>query len=122
MNEPIEAGYVKRAKVQDPETGRWVTITTVTDTPESATSPADRFPTVGAATGQAVGGSPVGSKTEEEKDTTPTPVRTVEEAAPLAPEGGEGEATFLVKTNRETAREARRILERLSLHESLRDV
>src|SRR4051794_29909942 len=34
MSELIEAGYVKRAKVQDPETGRWVTITTVTDTPE----------------------------------------------------------------------------------------
>lgn len=123
MNELIEAGYVKRAKVQDPETGRWVTITTVTDTLESAASPTDRFPTVGAATGQAVGGSPIGSKTEEEKETTPTPVQAAEGAALLAPEsdkeGGEGEAAFLAKINREMSREARRILERLSLHKSL---
>ncbi|MFJ5559969.1 hypothetical protein ACIQCD_21810 [Streptomyces sp. NPDC093250] len=123
MNELIEAGYVKRAKVQDPETGRWVTITTVTDTLESAASPTDRFPTVGAATGQAVGGSPIGSKTEEEKETTPTPVQAAEGAALLAPEsdkeGGEGEAAFFAKINREMSREARRILERLSLHKSL---
>ncbi|MFE2281822.1 hypothetical protein ACFXAE_32215 [Streptomyces sp. NPDC059454] len=58
--------------------------------------------------------------------TSRAPSGTVEEAAPLAPEagkeGGEGEAAFLVKINREMAREARRILERLSLHKSLRDV
>ncbi|MEU7472352.1 hypothetical protein AB0A94_28160 [Streptomyces sp. NPDC044984] len=120
MNELIEPGYVKRAKVQDPKTGRWVTITTVTDTPESVTSPTDRFPTVGTATGQAVGGSPIGSKTEEEKDTTSIPVQTAEEAVLLAPEGDEEsregeEAAFLAKINREMAREARRTLERLSL-------
>ncbi|MFF1450211.1 hypothetical protein ACFVYF_19030 [Streptomyces sp. NPDC058274] len=122
MNELIEAGYVRRAKVQDPETGRWVTITTVTDTPETATSPTDRLPTVGIATGRAVGGSPIGRKTEEEKNTTPPP-SPAQEAAPLVPEsaeqGGEGEATFLNKIGREMAREARRILERLSLHKSL---
>ncbi|MET7986295.1 hypothetical protein [Streptomyces sp. NPDC005281] len=122
MNELIEAGYVKRAKVQDPETGRWVTITTVTDTPDAETSPTDRFPTVGIATGRAVGGSPIGSKTEEEKNTTP-PTRQPQEAAPLAPEsaekGGEGDDTFLTKISREMGREARRVLERLSLHKSL---
>jgi predicted transcriptional regulator len=122
MNELIEAGYVKRAKVQDPETGRWVTITTVTDTPDAETSPTDRFPTVGIATGRAVGGSPIGSKTEEEKNTTP-PTCQPQEAAPLAPEstekGGEGDDTFLTKISREMGREARRILERLSLHKSL---
>ncbi|QJS09132.1 hypothetical protein HKX69_06035 [Streptomyces argyrophyllae] len=121
MAELIEAGYVKRAKVQDPETGRWVTITTVTDTPESL-CPTDRFPTVGEATGRAVGGSPIGRKTEEEKNTTPTP-EPAQEAAPQAPEsvekGGEGESTFLTKIGREMAREARRVLERLSLHKSL---
>ncbi|MEU2553639.1 helix-turn-helix domain-containing protein [Streptomyces sp. NPDC013313] len=42
MAELIEAGYVHRAKLQDPETGRWVTITTVTDTPEGQVSPTDR--------------------------------------------------------------------------------
>ncbi|MFI0553466.1 hypothetical protein [Streptomyces scabiei] len=123
MNELIEAGYVRRAKLQDPETGRWVTITTVTDTPDAATSPTDRLPTVGVATGRAVGGSPIGRKTEEKKDTTPTPVQAAEEAAPQAPEGaekgGEGETAFLSKIGREMAREARRILERLSLHKSL---
>jgi predicted transcriptional regulator len=126
MNELIKAGFVKRAKMQDPETGRWVTITTVTDTPETATSPTDRFPTVGVATGRAVGGSPIGRKTENKKNITPTPVQApeeVQEAAPTAPEstekGGEGESTFLDKIGREMAREARRILERLSLHKSL---
>lgn len=122
MNELIEAGYVKRAKVQDPETGRWITITTVTDTPEAAGSPADHLPTVGVATGQAVGGSPIGRKTESKKDTTPPPSQT-QNSAPLAHEsaekGGEGEATFLHKIGREMAREGRRILERLSLHKSL---
>jgi predicted transcriptional regulator len=123
MNELIEAGYVKRAKVQDPETGRWVTITTVTDTPDSEGSPTNRFPTVGLPTGQAVGGSPIGSKTENKKDIT-TPTHTpVQEAAPLAPtsveKGGEGEPAFLTKINREMAREARRILERLSQHKNL---
>ncbi|MFJ9900209.1 hypothetical protein ACIQPR_43460 [Streptomyces sp. NPDC091280] len=118
MNELIEAGYVKRARVQDPESGRWVTITTVTDVPESAASPTDRLPTVGVAAGQALGGSPIGRKTEEEKNTTPPPSQT----APLALEGSKGggeEDAFLRKIGREMAREGRRILERLSLHKSL---
>jgi hypothetical protein len=126
MNELIAAGYVSRAKLQDPETGRWVTITTVTDTPEAVASPTGYMSTVGEPTGQAVGGYPIGIKTEEEKDTTPTPPQapeTAQEAAPLAPEstekGGEGESTFLDKISREMAREARKILERLSLHKSL---
>ncbi|MCY0941941.1 hypothetical protein [Streptomyces antarcticus] len=54
MNELITAGYVKRARVQDPESGRWVTITSVTD------APADHMPTVGLPSGQAVGGYPKG--------------------------------------------------------------
>ncbi|MFB7782095.1 hypothetical protein ACFC1D_05205 [Streptomyces vinaceus] len=54
MNELITAGYVKRARLQDPESGRWVTITSVTD------APADHMPTVGLPTGQALGGSPKG--------------------------------------------------------------
>ncbi|MYX26101.1 hypothetical protein GTY75_05360 [Streptomyces sp. SID8381] len=122
MNELIEAGYVKRAKLQDPETGRWVTITTVTDTPDSEVSPTGHMPTVGVPTGQAVGGSPIGSKTESKKDTTPTPVES-QEPAPLAPEGtekgGEGESSFVKGIGREMAREGRRILERLSLHKAL---
>ncbi|MDQ0993049.1 helix-turn-helix domain-containing protein [Streptomyces sp. V3I7] len=122
MNELVEVGYVKRAKLQDPETGRWVTVTTVSDTPESETSPTNHMATVGETTGRAVGGSPKGEKTESKKDTTPTPVQA-QEAAPLAPEtpeqGGNGETAFLHKIGREMAREGRRILERLSLHKSL---
>ncbi len=126
MNELIKAGYVKRAKVQDPETGKWVTITTVTDMPDPAVSPTDRFPTVGLPTGQAVGGSTQGSKTDEKKDITPTHPEVVaqpEEAPVQAPasteKGGEGKSTFLSKIEREMTREARRILERLSLHKAL---
>ncbi|WP_157876552.1 helix-turn-helix domain-containing protein [Streptomyces graminilatus] len=119
MNELIEAGYVKRAKVQDPETGRWVTITTVTDTPEA---PTDRFPAAGVASGRAVGASPIGRKTKSKKDITPPP-SDAQDLAPLTPQspekGGEGEAAFLHKIDREMAREGRRILERLSLHKSL---
>lgn len=122
MNELVEAGYVQRAKLQDPETGRWVTITTVTDTPDAQASPTDHTPTVGEATGRTVGGSPIGRKTESKKDTTPTPSQSAERA-PLAPEdaekGGEGEDAFLHKIGREMAREGRRILQRLSLHKSL---
>ncbi|MCX4400638.1 helix-turn-helix domain-containing protein [Streptomyces sp. NBC_01764] len=122
MGELVEAGYVKRAKLQDPETGRWVTVTTVTDSPDTQVSPTDRMPMVGETTGRAVGGSPIGSKTKSKKDITPSPTEA-EEAAPVAPEstekGGEGESAFLRKIGREMSREARRILERLSLHKSL---
>ncbi|MEU6389933.1 hypothetical protein [Streptomyces sp. NPDC046939] len=62
MNELIAHGYYKRARVQDPETGKWVTITSVTDSPEGSGSPSDRSPAVGAPTGQVVGGSPKGEK------------------------------------------------------------
>ncbi|MFE7238233.1 hypothetical protein [Streptomyces sp. NPDC057580] len=74
MNELIAAGYVSRTKLQDPETGRWVTITTVTDTPESEVSPTDRMSTVGEATGRAVGGHPKG-KDPQEKTSSPEPVQ-----------------------------------------------
>ncbi|MGW0584552.1 helix-turn-helix domain-containing protein [Streptomyces sp. NPDC002920] len=69
MNELIEHGYVKRARVQDPETGRWVTLTTVTD------SPGGHMPTVGEPTGQAVGGSPKGERTPEVTTSLPEPVK-----------------------------------------------
>lgn len=119
MAELIEHGYVKRARVQDPESGRWVTITSISDLPT------DHFPTVGLPTGQAVGGSPQGEeKTEEKKDTTPTPEPAQQQEEPqAAPEGaergGEGERAFLSKIEREMAREARLIMTRLSLHTSL---
>ncbi|MFF3416779.1 helix-turn-helix domain-containing protein [Streptomyces sp. NPDC002698] len=122
MNELVAAGYVKRAKLQDPSSGKWVTVTSVTDTPES---PTDTFPTVGSPTGQPVGGSPIGSKTKSKKDiTTPSIPVQRQEAAPLAPEGdekqGEGEKNLVRKINREMAKEARRILMRLSGNRSLR--
>ncbi|MFE4716220.1 helix-turn-helix domain-containing protein [Streptomyces sp. NPDC056728] len=123
MNELIEAGYVKRARLQDPETGRWVTITTVTDTPESEASPTNHMSAVGETTSRAVGGSPIGRKTKSKKDITPPAPPEVEEEAPVAPEStekrGEGESDFLSKIGRGMAREARLILSRLSLHKSL---
>lgn len=81
MNELVAAGYVKRARMQDPETGRWVTLTSVTD------SPTNHMPTVGAPTGPAVGASPT------EKDAgcndLPTPAR--EELRPVGRDGSEEE-------------------------------
>ncbi|MGW4446419.1 hypothetical protein [Streptomyces sp. NPDC004682] len=116
MNELEASGHLRRARVQDPENGRWVTLTSITD------SPTDHMPTVGEPTGQVVGGSPIGSKTESKKDTTPPP-NLPQEPAQLAPEGtkegGKGESAYLKKIEREMAREGRRILERLSLHKSL---
>lgn len=116
MAELIEAGYVKRAKVQDPETGRWVTLTTVTDTPEGQVSPTDRFPTVGAPKARTSAAIPNGIKTESKKDTTP-PQEPAEEAAQEpsgdSEKGREGETAFLAKITQQMTREARSILERL---------
>lgn len=126
MNELIEAGYVKRARLQDPETGRWVTITTVTDSPEAEANPTAQDATAGKPRSRKVGGHPLGIKTNSKKDTTPPPALGEQEApaepqvAPEAPEEGrEGQDPFLAKIDREMAREARRVLERLSLHKSL---
>lgn len=116
MAELVSSGYVQRARVQDPESGKWVTLTSVTDTPT------DHMPTVGLPTSRAVGGSPNGEKTEGKKDTpqTPDPTDEAPESPVEAPEkGGEGESPFLTKISRQMAREARRILERLSLHKAL---
>ncbi|MVO87465.1 hypothetical protein GPA10_22540 [Streptomyces sp. p1417] len=117
MNELVAAGYVKRARLQDPETGRWVTITTVTDVPESPGSPTDRLPTVGLPTGLDDGGSPQGKKTDS-KDTT-TPTQPAPDEAQQVGAMGEGESTFLRQLAREMTHEARRILGRVSLHASL---
>ncbi|MFE4419784.1 hypothetical protein [Streptomyces sp. NPDC056817] len=122
MNELIEAGYVKRAKVQDPESGRWVTITSVTDSPDSPGSPTSRPSTVGAPKVRASAAIPNGIKNEQQEDTTPPqsePQEATVQPSEGTEKGGEGEATFLHKIGREMAREARRILERLSLHKSL---
>lgn len=83
MNELIIHGYVKRARVQDPETGRWVTLTTVTD------SPTDHMPTVGEPTLPAVGGSPKGEKDPKGND---LPTLPEQQAADTKSAGrGEGE-------------------------------
>ncbi|MEW2485791.1 hypothetical protein [Streptomyces sp. NPDC048411] len=126
MNELIEASYVSRTKLQDPETGKWVTITTVTDTPEAAVSPTDHMSAVGESKARTSAAIPNGIKKESKKDTTPPQEPETQEVAERPSEdsekGGEGEAseaTFLHKIGREMAREARRILERLSLHKSL---
>ncbi|MFC8099469.1 helix-turn-helix domain-containing protein [Streptomyces sp. NPDC057363] len=117
MNELVAAGYVTRARMQDPETGRWVTLTSVTDTPTN------HMPTVGLPTRQAVGGSPQGEeKTESKKDTTPPPAQPEEkpqEPSQGTNKGGEGKSPLLAKIDREMSRQARLTLERLSLHKSL---
>jgi hypothetical protein len=84
MNELISHGYVKRAKVQDPETGRWVTLTTVTD------NPTDHMATVGEPTGQAVGGYPKGVKNPKENDLPPELVEELEGREAESKQGGEG--------------------------------
>ncbi|MFE5092111.1 hypothetical protein ACFRCI_17400 [Streptomyces sp. NPDC056638] len=82
MNELIAEGYVSRAKVQDPETGRWVTITTVTDTPTT------HMPTVGVPGSRSVGRSP--SEKDPKGKTPPTPAQP-EEAAEAAEQGSSKE-------------------------------
>ncbi|MGW0087874.1 helix-turn-helix domain-containing protein [Streptomyces sp. NPDC003328] len=82
MNELIQAGYVARVRVQDPETGRWVTITSVTD------MPTDHMPTVGVPTGQAVGASP---KEKEPEGKNLPPVDQVQEQRPEGRAASEGE-------------------------------
>lgn len=78
MNELITQGFVKRARLQDPETGRWVTVTSVTD------SPTDHMSTAGLPTSQAVGGYP------KEKDPKGNDLLPSEPAPEL--EGCEGES------------------------------
>lgn len=55
MTELVEAGYVQRARLQDPETGQWVTLTSVTD------QPTNHMPTVGEPTEPVLGGYPKGN-------------------------------------------------------------
>ncbi|MEU5957525.1 helix-turn-helix domain-containing protein [Streptomyces sp. NPDC047525] len=81
MNELIAHGYVKRARVQDPESGRWVTLTTVTD------SPTDHMLTVGEPTPQAVGCSPKGEKNPKGNDLPTLPEQPAAGAESLS--GGE---------------------------------
>lgn len=64
MNELVSEGYVTRARVQDPETGRWVTLTSVTDTP------AAQPPAVGELGSRDVGDYP---KEETPQENTPSP-------------------------------------------------
>lgn len=84
MNELITHGYVLRTRVQDPETGRWVTLTSVSDTPIGSSHPSDRIPTVGLPTGQVVGGYPKG-KDAGSNDLPPV------EASQQEPEGANEE-------------------------------
>lgn len=67
MNELIAEGFVSRAKLQDPETGLWVTITTVTD------APTDHMPTVGVPAPRSVDAYPKGKDAKRK-------------TSPLAPE------------------------------------
>ncbi|MEV6112011.1 helix-turn-helix domain-containing protein [Streptomyces sp. NPDC052109] len=113
MAELIEAGYVHTAKLQDPETGRWVTITTVTDTPEGQVKPTDRFPTVGAPKARTSAAIPNGIKTESKNTTPPQELAEEEAQEPSgdSEKGREGETAFLAKITQQMTREARSILE-----------
>ncbi|MFB7027206.1 MULTISPECIES: hypothetical protein [unclassified Streptomyces] len=65
--ELTDLGYYSRARVQDPETKQWVTLTSVSDTPT------DRLPTVGEPTTPGVGSYPKGTNAER-NDLPPAPV------------------------------------------------
>ncbi|WAB08796.1 helix-turn-helix DNA binding domain protein [Streptomyces phage Success] len=71
-NELTDLRYYHRARVQDPETKQWVTLTSVSDTPT------DRMPTVGESTPRAVGSSPKGEKNPKGNDLPPTSVQQAE--------------------------------------------
>lgn len=107
MNELETAGHLKRARVQDPETGRWVTLTSVSD------SPTDHMPTVGVPTGRVVGAHP------KEKDLGSNDLPSQPEETEQRPEGragsGEGEKFSSQETDPLTER-AVTLLERLAIH------
>ncbi|WP_369272352.1 helix-turn-helix domain-containing protein [Streptomyces sp. R11] len=105
----VERRYVHRARVQDPESGRWVTLTSVSDTPT------DHIPTVGEPTTPDVGDYPKG-KDAERNDHLPTP--PAEE--PDGSEGsanGEGEEEAPQKTDDALTERAVKALHRLAIHE-----
>ncbi|MFE6226926.1 hypothetical protein [Streptomyces sp. NPDC057854] len=103
----VERRYVHRARVQDPETGRWVTITSVSD------SPTDHMPTVGEPTGQAVGAHPKG-KDAERNDPPPAEKPDGCESS----DEGEGEGDLSEKGNCPALVErAIQCLERLAVQE-----
>jgi hypothetical protein len=120
MNLLVELGYVKRAKVQDPDTGLWVTLTSVTDTPES---PSDTIPTVGSPTSGLSAAIPTGEDTRG-NDTPPTPPEAVakpEADMPAGPIREEGESSPSrqeeAPASPELISQAVRVLERLGLRE-----
>ncbi|MFI5877509.1 hypothetical protein ACIBAH_34765 [Streptomyces sp. NPDC051445] len=111
MNELETAGHLKRARVQDPETGRWVTLTSVTD------DPTNHMPTVGSPTGQAVGDLPKG-KDAERNDLPPSAEDSAERL--IGRDGSEGEEEKSPEEKGEnTALTARAVscLERLAIHD-----
>ncbi|MFF7965998.1 helix-turn-helix domain-containing protein [Streptomyces sp. NPDC007903] len=85
------AGYVRRVRHQDPESGTWATEVTVSDVPMTEDSPTDTKPTVGRSIGRAVGRSPKGERTQE-KNSSPTPAEVPASGAQGA-EGGRDEAS-----------------------------
>ncbi|WP_306964356.1 hypothetical protein [Streptomyces afghaniensis] len=108
MNGLVERRYVHRARVQDPETKRWVTLTSVSDTPT------DHMPTVGQPTGQAVGGYPKGKDAGRNDLPTPEP-----EAEPDGfAEGSEGEGEESApEENPALTQRAVKTLQRLAIHD-----
>jgi predicted transcriptional regulator len=111
MNELVSAGYVKRGRVQDPETGRWVTLTSVTD------NPTNHIPTVGEPTGQAVGDLPKG-KDALGNDQPPRASEVAERPVDRADSEGEGEKSSQEKGEEQALTErAAKCLHRLGIHD-----
>ncbi|MGN7135772.1 hypothetical protein [Streptomyces pseudogriseolus] len=108
MNELVDHGFVKRARVQDPESGRWVTLTSISD------GPTDHMPTVGEPTGQPVGAYPKGK--DAGVNDLPTPEPEAEPHGSSEGSEGEGEESAPEKKDALTER-AVKTLARLGVHD-----
>ncbi|MFF5369350.1 hypothetical protein [Streptomyces sp. NPDC013187] len=108
-SELTDLRYYHRARVQDPETKRWVTLTSVSDTPT------DHMPTVGQPTGQAVGAYPKGK--DAGCNDLPTPEPEAEPDGFAEGSEGEGEESAPEKNPAQTQR-AVKTLQRLAIHDT----
>lgn len=110
LNELGDLRYYHRARVQDPETKRWVTLTAVTDIPT------DHMPTVGEPTDPAVGNYPKGKDAEQK---TSLPVEPEEQPEDCdGTNEGEGEESAPQRTDGALTERAVKTLHRLGIHDT----
>lgn len=109
FNELVDLRYYHRARVQDPESKRWVTLTSVSDVPT------DHMPTVGEPTTRAVGDYPKGKDAEQN-----TSLPTAEPEPEGSEESGKGEGEESPEKKQDPALTARavKVLERLAIHDT----